>query len=135
MKALRERMGRYLKYVLRRANSWFTLQNLVHILPCLFWLFWVDDWFSAFQSSACSIFIEKSYARDWASYFNSSWTYKKCKIKWNGIECFLVYSFLIASYLQQNNLIKAREGKYLLRIRVLEELARGTHEENQVFSD
>ncbi|XP_042417366.1 kinesin-like protein KIN-14C isoform X3 [Zingiber officinale] len=33
----------------------------------------------------------------------------------------------------QNNLIKAREGKYLLRIRVLEELARGTHEENQII--
>ncbi|XP_074575167.1 kinesin-like protein KIN-14C [Curcuma longa] len=33
----------------------------------------------------------------------------------------------------QNNLIKAREGKYLLRIRALEELAKGTHEENQII--
>ncbi|CAL9055841.1 unnamed protein product [Musa banksii] len=32
----------------------------------------------------------------------------------------------------QNNLIKVREEKYLSRIRVLEELAKGTHEENKI---
>ncbi|WOK95708.1 kinesin-4-like [Canna indica] len=32
----------------------------------------------------------------------------------------------------QNSLIKAREGKYLSRIRVFEELAKGTHEENKI---
>lgn len=41
----------------------------------------------------------------------------------------------MVGYLQQNNLIKVREEKYLSRIRVLEELAKGTHEENKVLTD
>ena len=36
--------------------------------------------------------------------------------------------------LQQNNLFKAREGKYQLRMNALETLAVGTTEENEVLS-
>lgn len=42
-------------------------------------------------------------------------------------------SLYVDGYLQQNNVIKAREEKYLSRIRVLETLAIGTSEESQVF--
>jgi len=38
----------------------------------------------------------------------------------------------IPFYLQQNNIFKAREEKYHSRIRVLEALASGTEEENEV---
>lgn len=50
----------------------------------------------------------------------------------HGIQYKLFYSCLIAVYLQQNNLFKAQQGKYSSRIRVLEELAKGAHEENKV---
>lgn len=45
----------------------------------------------------------------------------------------MLYNSLIDAYLQQNNLIKARDDKYLSRIKVLEELVVGTHEENKVL--
>ena len=44
-----------------------------------------------------------------------------------------IFVFNYIYYLQQNNLIKAREEKYQSRIRVLETLASGTSEETQVF--
>lgn len=41
--------------------------------------------------------------------------------------------FSIGLCLQQNNLFKSREEKYQSRIRVLETLATGTNDENQVL--
>lgn len=37
------------------------------------------------------------------------------------------------AYLKQNNLFKAREGKYQTKLNALETLAVGTAEENEVF--
>lgn len=43
-----------------------------------------------------------------------------------------LFSSVFVSFLQQNNLFKAREEKYQSRIRVLEALATGTSDETQV---
>ncbi|KAL9324510.1 hypothetical protein ACSQ67_009367 [Phaseolus vulgaris] len=46
------------------------------------------------------------------------------------LNCF--FTLLHSFYLQKNNIFKAREEKYHSRIRVLEALASGTEEENEV---